>query len=84
MRPSPSYQTLPSALGCSGPASLPAAPPPAGADARRSAAWFAVYTLLLLPWMLTYWIGGPQLLGQTTFDKMDVTKLDLAGAGFGA
>jgi hypothetical protein len=34
--------------------------------------------------MLTYWIGGPQLLGQTTFDKMDVTKLDLAGAGFGA
>jgi hypothetical protein len=52
------------------------------ADVRRSALWFVVYSCLLLPWTLTYWIGGAGLLGQRAFDDLDVTRLDLAGAGF--
>jgi hypothetical protein len=42
---------------------------------------FVVYTCLLLPWMLVYWIGGPDVIGQDMYDKLDVTRLDLAGAG---
>ena len=53
------------------------------ADTRLSAAWFCVYSCVLLPWTLTYWIGGPGLLGEQTYRDLDVTSLDLAGAGFG-
>ena len=50
-------------------------------DIRRSAVGLTIYTCLLLPWMLTYWIGGAKLLGQSVYDKLDVTQLDLASAG---
>ena len=42
---------------------------------------FVVYTCFLLPWMLVYWIGGPAVLGQSTYDALDVTRLNLASAG---
>ncbi|KAG7672400.1 hypothetical protein Ndes2526B_g09088 [Nannochloris sp. 'desiccata'] len=48
---------------------------------RKSAVMTAVYTCLLLPWMLVYWIGGPAVLGQEMYDKLDVTKLNLRSAG---
>lgn len=54
------------------------------ADTRRSALWFAVYTCVLMPWMLAYWIGGPKLLGQGLYDALDVSNLDLAAAGLSA
>ena len=44
--------------------------------ARRSAALFAVW-LLALAWPLTYWIGGPALLGQATYDALNVANLDV-------
>ena len=44
--------------------------------ARRSAALFALW-LLALAWPLTYWIGGPALLGQATYDALNVANLDV-------
>ena len=46
------------------------------AYARRSAALFALW-LLALAWPLTYWIGGPALLSQATYDALDVANLDV-------
>lgn len=49
------------------------------ADVRRSAIWFLVYTALFLPWMLLYLIAGESILGQDTYDKLDIMSLDLSG-----
>jgi len=47
---------------------------------RRSAAGFSVMTVALLAWMLTYYIGGPSLLGDLWY-KLDVTGVPLAEYG---
>lgn len=60
---------LPDALGRGSDAAVQA-------HARRSAALFALW-LLALAWPLTYWIGGPALLGQATYDALNVANLDV-------
>ena len=50
------------------------------ADTRYSAAAFVASSLLFLPWLLAYMVGGPAVVGQRVFDAMDATKLDIWGA----
>lgn len=50
---------------------------------RKSALWFVVYTALLLPWTLTYLIGGASVLGTKTYKDLDIMNVDLASAGIG-
>lgn len=49
--------------------------------ARRSAVGCAVATTLLLPWAAAFTLGGPRLVSQALFDKLNVAGIDLDAYG---
>lgn len=50
---------------------------------RYSAVGFVVYSILFLPWMLLYLIGGADVIGYTTWYRMDATRLNINQFGLG-
>jgi len=64
------------------------APPPLPpallpAETRRCAILFGVWLVPLLTWMLVFMVGGPAVVGQEVYAKMDVTRLNLGQFGLG-
>lgn len=63
------------------------APPPKpdalATDTRRSAACFAGWTVLFVPWLLLFAVAGPSLLGQKLYEKLDAYGIDLNALGIG-
>ena len=53
---------------------------PAGrrADTRYSAAAFAAWAALFLPWLLLFAVGGPAIVGEAAYRRLDVSQLDIA------
>ncbi|CAK0746544.1 hypothetical protein CVIRNUC_001700 [Coccomyxa viridis] len=49
--------------------------------ARSSALGFLAASAIVLPWTLTFAIGGPAVVGQRVFDKMNLAGLDLSALG---
>ncbi|CAL5219105.1 g878 [Coccomyxa viridis] len=49
--------------------------------ARGSAIGFVVASAIVLPWTLTFMIGGPGVVGQRVFDKMNLAGVDLSALG---
>ena len=54
---------------------------PSLAVTRRSAAGFALVSLMFLPWMLTFSIGQEAVFGTRVFDLLDASRIDLAKWG---
>ncbi|GBF99857.1 hypothetical protein Rsub_12497 [Raphidocelis subcapitata] len=57
----------------------PAADPVVKKYTRYSAACFTASSALFLTWLLVFAVGGPAVLGQRLFDKLDATRLDVWG-----
>lgn len=51
------------------------------ADTRWSALGFCLVSTILLPWMLTYSIGGDAVFGKQLFHSLDASRLRLADYG---
>lgn len=49
--------------------------------AQRSAVGFLIVSAILLPWTLTFSIGGPSVVGQDVFQRWNVAGLDLQSWG---
>jgi presenilin enhancer 2 len=49
--------------------------------ARRSAVGVAVAAAVVLPWAAAFTLGGPRLVGQALFDRLNVAGLDLDAYG---
>jgi hypothetical protein len=49
-------------------------PAAAPADARRSAAGAAFSAVVLLPWTLTFLLGGARAVGDATWSRLAVTQ----------
>lgn len=56
---------------------------PLFADTRYSAAAFVAFMALFLPWMLTFMVGGPAVVGADLYAKLDVTQVDIRALGLG-
>eukprot|EP00883_Tetradesmus_obliquus_P014524 jgi/Sobl393_1/7591/SZX64471.1 len=50
---------------------------------RRSAACFAGWCCLFLPWMVLFMAAGSSLLNASVYQKLDAYRLDLAAWGIG-
>lgn len=50
---------------------------------RRSAACFAGWCCLFLPWMVLFMAAGSSLLNASVYQKLDAYRLDLAAWGVG-
>eukprot|EP00239_Pterosperma_sp_CCMP1384_P002676 CAMPEP_0197858070 /NCGR_PEP_ID=MMETSP1438-20131217/31607_1 /TAXON_ID=1461541 /ORGANISM="Pterosperma sp., Strain CCMP1384" /LENGTH=119 /DNA_ID=CAMNT_0043474117 /DNA_START=376 /DNA_END=735 /DNA_ORIENTATION=+ len=46
---------------------------------KRSAAGFVLFTLLLLPWTLTFLFGGKAVVGDNLWNQLSITKIDMSG-----
>lgn len=53
----------------------------AAAETRRSAALFLLWLAPFLAWMLVFMVGGPALVGQQVYDRLDVTNLNMEQFG---
>lgn len=51
------------------------------ADTRYSAAGFVAVSAVFLPWMFTFMIGGPSVVGQSVYDKLDATGYNYLNLG---
>ena len=71
----------------------PGAPPPSTsstrappllfplADAKRSAVGAALAAAVAVPWAAAFTLGGPRLVGQALYDRLNVAGWDLAAYG---
>lgn len=50
---------------------------------RYSLLGFVIYSAAFLPWMLTYMIGGADVIGYDTWYAMDATRLNIKQFGLG-
>lgn len=50
-------------------------------DAKRSALGAALAAAVALPWAAAFTLGGPRLVGQALFDKLNVATWDLDSYG---
>lgn len=50
-------------------------------DAKRSAIGAALAAAIALPWAAAFTLGGPRVVGQATFDRLNVAGFDLDAWG---
>jgi len=50
-------------------------------DAKRSAIGAALAAAIALPWAAAFTFGGPRVVGQAAFDRLNVAGIDLDAWG---